>query len=381
MAEKGLGDLPVVGAEGYQQRGLMRLQVMLTGEVHQLLIDLADDLRGKVMEAAGEDGSLAMEKSFGLQVYAGERWRVFFDEFVRVFGEARRQAAELPFGVLVRRHNWYARKAKAGLEEAGPVAADVSGVFDGQIEEVLGAAAERIYSDSFNLSNRIWRLDKDSLEGIQEVVYRGIAEERSAWDIATELEEYLGPGRDCPRWTRWRLYGKTKAQIAAGDTGGLYRGDECAGQGVAYNALRLARNEVQIAHHGATDAIFGRQPWIEMEQVLLSPDHPPIGCECEDVVAGGENGDGTYPKGEIMLPIHVQCLCYKVAVLMEPETFVDRLRGWMSGEEAWPAMDEYAGWLDVPVGEPPEVVMAARVADVLVKWVWGGRGVLEGMWN
>jgi hypothetical protein len=387
VAGKTLTGIPVERAERYQQRALMRLQLKLTGDVHQLLLDLASDLRARVLEAADDEGGLPFEKLFGLQTHAGERWQVFFDEFVRVFGRARWQAAALPFATLLRRHNWYARQAKDVLEETTPAATEASGVFNEQIESVLRAARERVYGDGFNLSNRLWRLDRDSLRGIQDTLYCGIAGQKSAWDIAKDVEGYLGPGADCPRWTRYRLYGKTKQQIAAGDTGGLYRGDECAGQGVAYNALRLARNEIQIAHHLATDAAFARQPWIEKEQVLLSPDHPDIGCACEDVVAGGENGDGAYPKGEVTLPIHVQCLCYKVAMLMEPEAFTARVREWMRGEATWPAMDEYAAWLGTPAvavqgvpASPMDVIVAVSIADLLVQWVWGGEEALASMW-
>jgi hypothetical protein len=387
VAEKTLSDVPVVGAEAYQQRALLRLQVKLTGDVHRLLLDLSDDLRAKTLDAAAEDGSLPIEQLFALQAFAGERWAVFLAEFQRIFGEARRQAATLPGALLLRWHNWYARQAKAALQEAKPVNVDVSGVFSQQIEAVLQAAEARVYGDGFNLSQRIWRLDKDSLKGIQDTLYRGIAQQRSAWDVAKDLEKYLGPGGDCPRWTRHRLYGKTKQQIAAGDRGGLYSGEACQGQGVAYNALRLARNEVQIAHHAATDALFARQPWVEQEQIVLSPDHPDIGCECEDVVAGGENGDGVYPKGSITLPIHVQCLCNKLAVLMDAEAFTANLRGWMRGEAAWPAMDEYTAWLGLPgMGQPVQqanplgLIVAVSVADLLVKWVWGGEDVLQGIW-
>lgn len=378
MATKTLATIPVGRAERYQQRALMRLQLKFTGDVHQLLLDLADDMRAQILNAAEEDGSLSTEKLFDVQRYAGERWAVFFDEFLRIFGQARRQAAALPFAVLVVRHNHYARLAQETLEEAGPE--DVSGVFSEQLEVVLRAAEERIYGDGFNLSGRIWRLDKDSLKGIQDTLYKGVVQQRSAWDIAKDLEQYLGPGADCPRWTSYRLYGKTKQQIAAGDTGGLYRGDECKSQGVAYNALRLTRNENQIIHHMATDDLFARQPWIEMEQVLLSPDHPDIGCECEDIVAGGDEGDGVYPTGTITLPVHVQCLCYKEGVLMPADQFTEQVRGWMRGESEWAAMDEYAEWLGMPSTSPLDIVVAASVADLMVKWVWGGEEELATIW-
>jgi len=43
---------------------------------------------------------------------------------------------------------------------------------------------------------------------------------------------------------------------------------------VAYNALRMARNEIQAIHHIASDHVMAAQPWIEKEQIVLSPAHP-----------------------------------------------------------------------------------------------------------
>ncbi len=132
---------------------------------------------------------------------------------------------------------------------------------------------------------------------------------------------------------------------------------------MAYNALRMARNEIQIAHHMATDRMFAAMPWVEKEQIVLSPSHPSIGCECEEIVVGGERGEGIYAKGEIILPVHVQCLCFKIAVLMPADEFVRKLRGWMRGEAAWPAMDEYAGWLGLGGKAEPEAVRPVGQAE------------------
>jgi hypothetical protein len=110
---------------------------------------------------------------------------------------------------------------------------------------------------------------------------------------------------------------------------------------VAYNALRLARNELTVIHGLATDAIMAGLPFIEKEQINLSPDHPDED-ECDVVIASGEGGRGIYPKGTISLGIHVQCLCFKTAVLPgSPDEFTDKLRGWLNGSQPWQEMDQY----------------------------------------
>jgi len=129
-------------------------------------------------------------------------------------------------------------------------------------------------------------------------------------------------------------------------TAGLLSGKSCDGSGVSYNALRLARTEIAKMHALATDKMMAAQPWVEKEQVHLSAAHPEHD-ECDDVVEGGENGEGIYPKGEIELPIHPNCFCYKTAVLMDQKEFTSRLRGWMRGETEWVGLDQYARELGI----------------------------------
>jgi len=256
---------------------------------------------------------------------------------------------------------------------------DASGVFEDQLRVILDMAGQRIYSDGMTLSSRIWRLEQQSLDGINRLVMQGLQEQWSAWDLAKKLEGYLGAGRDCPRWTRTRLYGLSKAAIASGDKTGLKSGDECAGQGVSYNALRMARNEIQTAHHLATDQVMGQIPWIEQEKINLSGGHPALGCDCEKVVVGGDNLDGVYPKGMIQLPLHVQCMCYKTAVQMPQDEFAGKLGGWMRGEQSWSAMDQFADYLSLPAGD---LLVASFAADwaarALGTWIFGDEADVAG---
>jgi hypothetical protein len=49
------------------------------------------------------------------------------------------------------------------------------------------------------------------------------------------------------------------------------------------------------------------------------------------------------------------CLCFMTSVEMEPDDFVDQLRGWVRGESKWPDMDRYAadygGITDPPLND------------------------------
>lgn len=328
-------------------KAVVRLHLYFTGRTHELLLDFSEKAQAKILKAAGGTQQLDGTSGYVVQTALLKMWGDLFSEWRDEFEKVRREAVAIPFGVLAVFHermvipnllNREERKEREGnlLEEAVQ-----DSVFDPQLRILLDAAAEHLYGDGLNLSARIWKWDRESQDGINQVLMDGIANSRSAWDIAKNLEQYLGANQDCPRWTSTRLYGRTKTQLATGDTTGLLRGDACNGRGVAYKALRLARTEIQKIHALATDRIMAAQPWVEMEKIHLSAAHPETDI-CDSVVQGGEKGEGVYEVGTIELPLHPDCLCYKTAVLMDMKEFTSALNGWLRGTTTWPAMDQYA---------------------------------------
>lgn len=378
---KELSDIRIDRLAEQIQAALLKLHLVFTAETHRMLAVFGEGVRDLLLDQAGEDGTLDAIAGFSAVAEVTERWRELFTAWQEMFGMARWEAGALPFGGLARQHQAIMAMSQRALEEQE--LEGLSPTFEPQLRAVLDAAARRVYSDGFQLSERIWRLDRDSLEGIRRRLLGGIANGDSAWQMAQDLEAYLGADADCPRWTSTRLYKLTPTERMTSRRGLKSRTKDtpCESKGVSYNALRLARNEIQIAHHAATDAIWARVPWIEKEQVLLSPDHPPIGCECEDVVAGGENGEGVYPKGEIELPIHVQCLCFKIALQMAADQFVDRLRVWIGGG-SWPEMDGYADYLGLEPQTERERLLDPGLllswGTSLVTWLWGDQEALQG---
>lgn len=343
LPEFSLDGITLKNVHKAQQVALVRLQLYMVGETHRLLQDVAA-AGTAVLRRSGE----AVDFAIGTEALAATlaAWDEFISLYAEMLGRAMRHAAAIPFGTLAVMHRDIVLPALGEIEESykRPYLTEQErvsgGVFDPQLQQLLDAAQRRVYGDGLQLSGRIWRLDQNSKQGINRIIVQAIADGKSAWDTAVLLEQYLGAGKDCPRWTEERLYSLTKTDIARKNRLGLVTGKDCNGQGVSYNALRLARNEIQAIHHEATDALFEEMPWIEEEKINLSPAHGERD-ECDDVVEGGENGDGVYPVGEITLPIHVQCMCYKTSVLMDSDEFVDNLRGWMRNESPWPEMDSY----------------------------------------
>lgn len=387
-----------------QNQALMRLQLYAIGKTHKILGDFLKVAKAAVNDSSA-DGSFGAMALLKAKSAIDGHWHTAFTEWTKLFEGLRRDAASLPFGVGKYLHaewlgtvdvrKWAERKSTA--KDRGNAAADA--VFQPQLQAILDAAAQRVYKDKLLLSGRIWNLGEESRTGIQQVLFNALAEGKSAWDTARELEPFLGAGQDCPRWTRQRLYGLTKAEIAKGDRTGLISGDACAGQGIAYKALRVARTEIQAVHNMATEAMLSRMPWALKQRMTLSPSHPEKDV-CDEFIAQSEDGQGAYPIGSGLLPVHPHCLCYWTSIDMPRDAFVGKLRGWMRSEEAWPEMDAYSkdmgevfepkvGALYVAAGLVGAVARAATalvtttevtpsIVGALDDWITGSEATIDG---
>jgi hypothetical protein len=365
-----LDSIPLTRMYQASFKAVVRLHLYFTGRTHELISEFSTKAQAMILRKGGRDQAIDSTDGYIIQTELVKLWGDTFTAWSEEFQSVRREAVSIPFGVMAVTHERLVRPAVSAQQSAISERVE-DGVFSPQLGTLLNAAEQYLYGDSLNLSQRIWRIDRDARDGITNVLLNGISTGDSAWNIAQQLEQYLGANQECPRWTSTRLYGRTKTQIAQGDTTGLVS-SPCDGRGVSYNALRLARTEIQKAHALATDRILLSQPWVEKEQIHLSAAHPETDI-CDDTVQGGHDGKGIYAVGDIELPLHPNCLCYKTAVLMEEKEFTSQLRGWMQGTQQWSAMDNYADLIggDVQKSILPNAVNLAvwLFSDELEKWI------------
>lgn len=355
---------------------LARLHLFLTSETHSMVLEFTKQANVMILRAGGKDGVIDGASALKLQKSLNSLWGETISEWVKTFQSARTVAAQLPFGLMAEFHErlvadveveesrWLMVRGSVMLQEVRVR----QGVFDPQIKILTDTAAEYLYGDGLNLSDRIWNLDNETRNQMNQIILQAVTNGTSAWDLAKEMEALLGANQDCPRWTSTRLYKTSKKDIAAGDLRGLVSGDACDGQGVAYNALRLARTELQKIHALATDKVLMNSPWVEQEQVNLSKGHAEQDI-CDQIISEGEKGEGIYPVGTINLPLHPNCLCYKTAVLMKEDEFIDQLRGWMKGEQTWDEMDAYTEFIGVGGAELTDKDLSKEPA-LLTLAVW-----------
>jgi hypothetical protein len=352
-------------------RALMRLQIFFTGRTSEMFLEFGDQARAIMLKHADSEGVLDGIRGFRAQDEMLKAWGKMMAEWTEQFQAAREAAGMIPFGVLAVSHNRLVVDSGV-LTESGQRSA-VSGqilneavkdgVFNPQLQLLLNVASQYLYGDGATLDNRIWNLENAGRDAINDVIMNGIANGSSALDMAKELEQFLGANEDCPRWTKSRLYNMSVSDRAT-STSGLLNGNPCDGSGVSYKALRLARTEIQKIHSLATDKIMAMQPWVEGEQCNLSAAHKERD-ECDDVVEGGENADGVYPKGTIEYPLHPNCFCFKTAVLMDQKEFTTGLRDWLNGG-SWAEMDQYASDLGVDLSTD-----LTPVSLTLAVWLFG----------
>lgn len=353
-------------------RAVMRLQLWFTGRTHEIMLDFRDKAQSAILRKGGKDIVLQATDGFAMQSDILRMWGDTWSEWQAEFQQARREAARIAFGVQVVGHGRLIEPVVSGQKAVISESQITDGIYDPQLRILLMVAEEYLYGDGLNLSGRIWRIDREAREGINNVILRGIVNGSSALDMAKELEKFLGAGEDCPRWTSTRLYGRTSGDKAAGDPTGLLHGADCNGSGVSYKALRLARTEIQKIHSLATDRMMKQAPWVEAEKINLSAAHPKPD-ECDDAANGGEEGDGVYPVGTINLPLHPECFCFKTSVQMPADEFTKKLKGWLNGTQEWSEMDQYANDLGMPLDTdltPAAVNLAVWLfGEDLDKWM------------
>lgn len=347
-----------------QYRALMRMQLYALGETHAIIGAAGREIAA-VVAGRREGEVFGPTEMVRARPAVDKLWSAAHQRYATLLYASIEQAAKIAFGGLARMHVLYIGHGadevgeSRQLAEAAPAS---TFVFDPQLRQMLDAAERRVVG-GLRLSDRVWKLNQESRRGIEQALMNAITNGKSAWDAAKDVEQFLGAGADCPRWTRTRLR-LTKKEIAAGDRRGLKTGDECVGQGVSYNALRLMRTEIQAVHNATTQDLMKAQPWVKEEQMFLSPAHP-VTDICDDVIAQGRGGQGIYPKGTLRLPIHPNCLCgLRAVVEQSPTEFTSQLRGWMRGESSWPEMDTYANNFGRVLGIPG-MFGGALAADVL----------------
>lgn len=180
-------------------------------------------------------------------------------------------------------------------------------------QEVLNIASGKLYGDKWTLSQSIWKNGIRTKSDIQNVVAKGLAENKPIKGIADDLMKYVDPTARKP-WDWSKVYPGTAQQVD-------------------YNAQRLARTMIQ---HAFQTSMVQSQQYNPFCQGIIWHSVGIHGRTCEECV---ERDGNVYPVKDLPLD-HPNGLCYFEPALDSMNTVADRLADWVNGKDD-PELDTY----------------------------------------
>jgi hypothetical protein len=256
------------------------------------------------------------------------------DVLTAVIG-ASGQAAQLPGGAHA---DWLGRvlQRATGSQNGGDA---FRSVMTRTSDEALRAVVTgQAYLDGKRLSSRIWSHGGRLQGGIDEILRQGIAQKKSAYQLAKELEAYVNPGaREDMDWRK--VYPDLPAWLSDRWTS------------VEKNSQRLARTSINHAYHIAMKEAAAANYFAKAIHWALSPNHYerqilPFGADvCDDYAAHDEGlGAGNWPIDKVPLP-HAMCLCSQYAVSSKDlEGCARELKDWLDGGSNPGLDDAFGAW-------------------------------------
>lgn len=201
--------------------------------------------------------------------------------------------------------------AKSFLKENGlPIKGAYSHV---PADIVRSVASGQLYTGNWTLSKALWLNTKETQQDVQSIVAQGIIQNKSAYDIAKDLEKYVNP--DARKDWNWsKVYPGTKKVVD-------------------YNAQRLARTMVSHAYQQAFVRTTQKNPFVSKYKWEASNS----GRVCEIC----EERDGKlFDKDDLPLD-HPNGMCTFTAVMDNLEKIGERLGDWAVGKSD-PELDKWA---------------------------------------
>lgn len=164
--------------------------------------------------------------------------------------------------------------------------------------------------NGLNLSDRVWKITKDTKKQFEQLLSSGVMDGRSAQGMATDLRRYLKEPNKQFRRVRNEA-GKLVLSNPAKDYHpgqGVYRSSY-------QNAFRLARNEVNLSYRHNEHLRRQNMPFVTGIRVNLSGSHPTRDI-CDDM-------QGDYPKTFRFGGWHPTCICFTTSILLDKKEFVE----------------------------------------------------------
>lgn len=202
------------------------------------------------------------------------------------------------------------------LEQLGFPSEGVSAAFSSVPNMVVqNLITGKIYESKWSLSKSIWGDNEDTMRSIYEIVAGGQAQNKSIYEIAKDLEQYVRPSAK----KQWNLRTKSGRRIYP--------------KQVDYNAQRLARTLSQHAYQQTIKSTSKENPFIKKVKW-----HSIGGRTCPLC----KKRDGKVYTIDKLPMDHPNGMCIMEQIV--DDNIDDRLIDWVNGKED-PELDTFAGKL------------------------------------
>lgn len=195
--------------------------------------------------------------------------------------------------------------------------AEVKWLFADINQRAVMSLLARTRHDGLKLSDRVWRTSQHARRALQKIVEDGVTRGLDSRKLALQVQRYLQPDV----WTVMKL--ETRRNLGVP-------------KNVSYEAMRLARTEMNNAFHEGTVMAYRAMPSARGVYWRLSARHP-LPDVCDDYASHNDNG--FWPKGEEPARPHPQCFCVILPAMEDPEEFTERLRAWMRNPASQPDLE------------------------------------------
>ena len=175
----------------------------------------------------------------------------------------------------------------------------------------------QVYEGRWSLSRALWNSTTKAKKDINTIIAEGIAQNKSTYDIAKDLEKYVNPSAR-KDWAWSKVYPGTNKVVD-------------------YNAQRLARTMVSHAYQQAFVRVTKPNPFVTKYKWLASNSNRV--CELCN------SRDGVLFEKDDLPMDHPNGMCTFTAVIDQPMTDIaDRLADWALGKPD-PELDTFAQFL------------------------------------
>ena len=189
-----------------------------------------------------------------------------------------------------------------------------------------------IYDTPWSLDNAIWGYNKKTQQTITKIIAKGTAAEKSAYEIAKDIEKYVDPTatKESRTINSWR-YDNNGNKISDS----FYIGD------VDYNAQRLSRTMVSHAYQQSFMSVNEHDPFVVGYRWLTSNFHGRVCPVCVDRATRDSYGlgAGIFPKDKLPMD-HPNGMCTYEAVIEDSMDDIGK---------------KIADWYKSPIGTYPEI--------------------------